>query len=53
MFANQEIDWQSGGVTDCRPEGPPGTRQTALPEIKAWETVVTFAAATWETRQDG
>ena len=52
VFANQEFDWQSGGATDCRPQGPPSTRQTALPEIKAWETVVTFAANTWETRLD-
>jgi hypothetical protein len=50
VFAHQEFDWGSGGVTDCRPDGPPATRQTTLAEIKAWETVVTFAAATWETR---
>ena len=52
VLANREFDWQSGGVTDCRPQGPPSTSQTALPEIKAWETVVTFAANTWETRLD-
>jgi Protein of unknown function (DUF3168) len=53
VFASQEFDWETGGVTDCRPHGPPAARQTALPEIKAWETVVAFAAATWEQRQDG
>jgi hypothetical protein len=52
VFANQAFDWGSGGVTDCQPDGPPSTRQTALPEIKAWETVVAFAAATWEARLD-
>jgi len=52
VFANQEFDWGSGGVTDCKPDGLPSASQTALPEIKAWETVVTFAANTWETRQD-
>jgi len=52
VFANQEFDWGTGGVTDCRTEGSPSTSQTALPEIKAWETVVTFAASTWDQRLD-
>jgi hypothetical protein len=52
VLANQTFDWATGGVLDCRPAGSPSMTQTALPEIKAWETVVTFAAATWEMRKD-
>ncbi len=52
VFANQAFDWGTGGVTDCRPEGPARTSQTTLPEIKAWETVVSFVAASWEQRMD-
>jgi hypothetical protein len=52
VFANQAFDWATGGVLDCRPAGPPSRSQTALPEIKAWETIVTFAAATWDQRLD-
>ena len=50
VFANQEFDWGSGGVLDCRTQGWPGTEQTNLPEIKAWETVVTLCGKTWEQR---
>jgi len=52
VFASREFDWGSGGVLDCKTEGWPRTEQTKLPEIKAWETVVTFAANTWDTRLD-
>ena len=51
-FANEEFDWGTGGVTDFRQEGTAGTSQVSTPEYKAWETVVTFAASTWETRVD-
>ena len=51
-FASMAFDWGSGAVLDMRWDGPPATRQTTDPEIKAWETVVTFTAATWHARQD-
>lgn len=51
-FASQIFDWGTGGVTDFRQEGTAGTSQVSTPEFKAWETVVTFTANTWETRQD-
>ncbi len=51
-FASMAFNWGSGGVTDMRQEGTPATTQTTDPEIKAWETTVTFTANTWQTRQD-
>ena len=51
-YASEEFDWGTGGVTDFRQEGTASTSQVNTPEFKAWETVVTFAANTWETRQD-
>jgi hypothetical protein len=51
-FASQAFDWGSGGVTDFRQEGTASTSQVTTPEFKAWETIVTFTANTWETRQD-
>ena len=51
-FASQIFDWSVGGVTDMRQEGTASTSQVSTPEFKAWETVVTFTANTWETRQD-
>jgi len=51
-FASLAFDWASGGVLDMRWDGPPASHQTTDAEIKAWETVVTFTAQTWEQRQD-
>ncbi len=51
-FASLAFDWGTGGVTDMRWDGPPATHQTQDPEIKVWETIVTFTVETWQTRQD-
>jgi len=51
-FASLAFEWGTGGVTDMRWDGPPLSRQTSDPEIKAWETIVTFTLATWEQRDD-
>lgn len=51
-YASMAFDWGTGGVTDFRQEGTASTSQVNTPEFKAWETVVTFTANTWESRQD-
>jgi hypothetical protein len=51
-FASMAFDWVTGAVLDMRWDGPPASRQTTDPEIKAWETVVIFTAATWLSRDD-
>ena len=51
-FASLAFDWGTGGVLDMRWDGPPASHQTTDAEIKAWETVVTFTARTWEQRKD-
>ncbi len=51
-FASMSFDWTTGGVLDMKWDGPPVSRQTSDPEIKAWQTTVSFTCATWQTRQD-
>ncbi len=51
-FASMAFDWGSGGVLDMKWDGPPTSRQTTDPEIKAWETTVSFTCTTWQTRTD-
>ena len=51
-FASMAFDWGTGAVLDMRWDGPPTSRQTNNPEIKAWQTTVTFTASTWQQRQD-
>jgi len=51
-FASMAFDWVTGAVLDMRWDGPPLSRQTTDPEIKAWQTTVTFTASTWQQRQD-
>ena len=51
-FASMAFDWGTGGVCDMKWDGPPASRQTTDPEIKAWVTPVSFTAATWQARTD-
>jgi hypothetical protein len=51
-FAHAAFDWGTGGALDCRPHGGPAPRQIARAEFKAWETIVSFVATTWEQRSD-
>jgi len=51
-FAHAAFDWGTGGALDCIPRGGPVPRQIARAEFKAWETVVTVVATTWEQRTD-
>ncbi len=51
-FASMAFDWGTGAVLDMRWDGPPQSRQTTGPEIKAWQTTVTFTAQTWQQRED-
>lgn len=51
-FANKGFDWASGGVLDMRADGPPVNQQTIMPEVKLWETTLSFVLTTWQGRQD-
>jgi hypothetical protein len=51
-FANMAFNWGSGAVLDMKWDGPPVSRQTNDPEIKAWHTTVSFTLQTWQQRQD-
>ena len=51
-FASNAFHWGTGAVIDMRWNGPPVSRQTTDPEIKAWQTTITFTCTTWHARQD-
>ncbi len=51
-FASMAFNWTSGAVLDMKCDGPPISRQTSDPEIKAWQTTVSFTLTTWHQRQD-
>jgi hypothetical protein len=51
-FASNAFNWTTGAVLDMKWDGPPASRQTTDPEIKAWQTTVTFTCSTWQQRQD-
>ncbi len=51
-FAGMAFDWITGAVLDMKWDGPPVSRQTSDPEIKAWQTTVSFTCSTWQQRQD-
>jgi hypothetical protein len=51
-FASMAFNWTTGAVLDMKWDGPPVSRQTTDPEIKAWQTTVTFTCSTWQQRQD-
>ncbi|MEI8374809.1 MAG: hypothetical protein WCJ35_18450 [Planctomycetota bacterium] len=51
-FANKGFDWTTGAVLDMRADGPPVNNQVHMPEIKLWETTVSFVLTTWQGRQD-
>ena len=49
-FASMAFNWGTGAVLDMKWDGPPVSRQATDPEIKAWQTTVTFTATTWQQR---
>ncbi len=51
-FASNSFNWGNGAVLDMKSDGPPLSRQTNTPEIKAWQTTLSFTCATWHERQD-
>jgi hypothetical protein len=51
-FASMAFNWTSGAVMDMQWGGPAVSRQASEPEIKAWQTTVTFTASTWQQRED-
>ena len=51
-FASMAFNWTTGAVLDMKWNGPPPSNQTTDPEIKAWQTTVTFTCSTWQARQD-
>jgi hypothetical protein len=51
-FASNSFNWGSGAVLDMKWDGPPLSRQTSDPEIKAWQTTVSFTCSTWQQRVD-
>lgn len=51
-FAGLAFDWGTAGVLDMKWDGPPLSRQTSDPEIKAWQTSVSFTCTTWQQRED-
>jgi hypothetical protein len=51
-FASMAFNWGTGAVLDMKWDGPPISRQVTDPELKAWQTTITFTASTWQQRQD-
>ncbi len=51
-FASMAFNWTTGAVLDMKWDGPPVSRQTTDPEIKAWQTTVSFTCTTWQARTD-
>ncbi len=51
-FASMAFNWGTGAVLDMQWDGPPISRQVTDPELKAWQTTITFTASTWQQRQD-
>ena len=51
-YANKGFNWTTQGVLDMRADGPPVNEQVSTPEIKIWETTVSFALSLWQGRQD-
>ena len=41
-FASNAFNWGNGAVLDMKSDGPPLSRQTDTPEIKAWQTTLSF-----------
>jgi len=51
-FASMAFNWGTGAVLDMKWDGPPVSRQVTDPELKAWQTTVSFTLSTWQQRQD-